>query len=348
MKTKRIFSSILAVALLLCAAFPAFAADAGSASDPLISRSYATGTFSPAFLQSARDVISMRLQMVYEEYVSGLTGDGSTGSFESGRVNSGGRINLSFGESIIMSSGSASLVITSGQVVNVTTGKMVSSGIQLLANNRYMPVENSTAYVTVSSGGVFLCDGDVEITTAASFTDVPSTHWAYESIEALVAMGIITGRGNGIFDPGSNMIRGDFVTVLGRLAGINISSYTGSDFSDVSSSMYYSPYIKWASSNALVTGYSSTSFAPGDNITRAQMATLIVRYADHAGITLPTGVGDGGKFVDDSKIDSWAYEAVYAARDAGLINGKTGNVFDPAGKATRAEICALIHRLSQL
>ena len=352
MNMKRIFSLILALALALCFVSSAFAADiAGSSSDPLITKSYAEGSFKQSFITTARKTIQDKFEALRVKYVSPLTGSADTGAFRPSSVNSGGSIALSFGGSVIMTSGAARLTITSGTVVNVTTGTAVSSGGQLVANNRYMAVEDSSATISVTAKGLFLCDGAAEVTLgvpSASFSDVPESHWAFSEIETLAAAGIITGRGNGKFDPSANMIRGDFVTVLGRLHGIKTTDYTGSDFSDVSGNDYYAPHVKWASANQLVTGYSSTQFAPKDNVTRAQMATLIVRYADFAGITLPTGKGSGVKFADDAKIATWAYDAVYLAADAGLINGKGGNMFDPAGNATRAEICAIIYRLSLL
>lgn len=351
MNNKQTIALALAVLLMICCADPAFGATAGSSSDPLISQSYITGTFKPGFLQTINEAVTNRFAMLYSKYVAPLSTGTSTGSFVENSVKTGGSIALTLGDSVIMTSGSASLAISSGTVINVTTGSAVSSGAQLLANNRYMAAEGTQATVKVTLKGVFLCDGTVEITqgtSSGSFTDVPDGYWAFDEIEALVGMGIITGRGDGTFDPAANMIRGDFVTVLGRLHGVSSSGYTGSDFSDVSSSSYYAPYVKWASSNELVTGYSSSSFGPGDKITRAQMATLIVRYAEFAGITLPTGNGSGEAFADDAMIADWAHEAVYAAQDAGLINGKTGNAFDPSGNATRAEICALIYRLADL
>lgn len=351
MNKQRTAALILAVLLMICCTVPAFGTTAGSASDPLISQSYITGAFKPGFLQTINEMVTNRFTMLHNEYVAPLLTGTSTGSFVENSIKTGGSIALTLGDSVVMTSGTASLTISSGAVVNVTTGSTVSSGARLLANNRYMAVEETRATVNVLSKGVFLCDGTVEITqgtASGSFTDVPDSHWAFDEIEALVGKGIITGRGDGTFDPAANMVRGDFVTVLGRLHGVSPSDYTGSGFSDVPVSGYYAPYVGWASANELVTGYSASSFGPGDHITRAQMATLIVRYAGFAGIALPTGKGSGEAFADDALIADWAYDAVYAAQDAGLINGKTGNVFDPGGNATRAEICALIYRLGSL
>ena len=349
---KRIFSSALALILVIGCQTSVFAAEAGTSSDPLISRSYAAGTFKSQFITGAKERLSARFDALYQEHVASISGaNRSTGSFVKNNVDTGSNIALTFGDSVIITSGSASLRIESGSVVNVTTGTLVTSGSRLIPNNRYMSLEDSAAKVIATSPSVFLCDGTVEISKTdlpASFTDVLSSHWAFREIEALAASGIINGIGAGVFDPNANMIRADFATVIGRFAGVNTGDYTGSDFPDVAVGEYYAPYVKWGSNNGLIMGYTANSFEPNYNITRAQMATLIVRYANFSGIALPAGNGSGQKFADDSAIPSWAYDAVYAAEKAGIINGKSGGRFDPEGFATRAEICVIIHRLSAI
>ena len=347
---KRIFISALALLLAIGCQTSVFAADAGTSSDPLISKNYATGTFRSQFITGAKERLSARFDELYKTHVASITGENkSTGSFVKNTVDTGSNVTLTFGDSVILTAGSASLRIESGAVVNVTTGTLVSSGSRLTANNRYLTLENSTAKVIATSPSAFLCDGTVEIGKTdlpASFTDVLSSHWAFREIEALAASGLINGPGGGIFDPNANMIRADFATIIGRFAGINAGDYTGSSFSDVPVSEYYAPYVRWGSSNGLIMGYTVNSFEPDYNITRAQMATLIVRYANFAGITLPSGNGSGRKFADDSTIPGWAYDAVYTAEKAGIIKGKSGDRFDPEGFATRAEICVIIHRLA--
>lgn len=352
MKKNRLFSLILVLALTAVLYVPAMASTAGSAEDPLISESYIENTFSPGFLTEAKAAVRNRLDQVYEDYVAALTGGSvSTGSFAHQSVSTGGSISLTFGDSVVLLSGGAQLTILSGTVVNVTTGNAVSSGGQLVLNNRYMAVEDSTARVTATADCRFLCDGTVEVTqgtgSGATFTDLPTTHWAYTAVESLVAQGLINGRGDGTFAPNENMTRGDFVTLLGRLHGINPANYSGSAFGDVPAGAYYAPYVKWASQNRLVTGYDGDSFGPKDKITRAQMATLVMRYVDFAGMTL-TDSGSTQTFADDGQIPAYAKASVYRARNAGLISGKGNNIFDPKGNATRVEVSALIYKLTQL
>ena len=72
-----------------------------------------------------------------------------------------------------------------------------------------------------------------------------------------------------------------------------------------------------------------------------------MRFAQDAGVQLPSA--SVSQFPDHASISSWAVDAVYTARRAGLINGRAENgYFDPRGNASRAEVCAIVCRLMDL
>ncbi len=338
MTKKHIIAFAVAIFLLIGASSAIASTTAGTASDPLISLQYITNTYISNIISKGRGLIESALSN---------GGGSSTGSFSQASLQNGGTVTLHLGGSVILNSGSASLSITSGTVINVTRGEEAKSG-PLNRYERYMAVEDTTAVVTATSASAIAYDGDAVIGTGdpitASFSDVPSTHWASSYVEKLAGAGYINGTGNGLFSPSNNMTRADFVTILGRIAGVNTANYTTSSFTDVQTGTYYAPYVEWANKAGIVTGIGDGKFAPTSNITRSEMAVIAKRYADYAGITLANS-GDTSKFADDSLIESWAVDAVYAARNAGIITGKTGNIFDPKGNATRAEVCAVICRL---
>ena len=342
---KRFICLLISLSLLM-AGGQVLAAAAGSAGDPLVSQSYADGKYTTAILNEARLMLDNSLKRVLAKALPIINGEGlGTGRFSVDSLPAGEKINLRMGGSVVLLSGSARLDISYGAVVNVTTGREVDSGGLLLSYNRYMAAEGSSATVTLLSEASVAMDGDALTGEArATFSDVPSGHWAFNAVEAMAQLGIVNGRGGGIFDPSSNMTRADFVTVTGRYHGADSSAAKESAFSDVPNGMYYTPYTAWAADAGIVSGYGGGLFGPGDNITRAQMARVIVSYAEYAGISLPDS-GDRSKFADDGAIPTWASEYVYKARNAGLINGKGNNLFDPSGLATRAEVCMVIFRL---
>ena len=90
-------------------------------------------------------------------------------------------------------------------------------------------------------------------------------------------------------------------------------------------------------------GLRQDKFGPDDPITREQLAAIFYRYADYKGYDL-TVKGDLDKFKDADKITDYAKTAMQWAVGSDLVNGKSGNLLDPQGTATRAEIAAMLHR----
>ena len=182
--------------------------------------------------------------------------------------------------------------------------------------------------------------------TNTAFKDI-ADHWAKEEIEFAASRGLLSGTSTTAFSPNSAMTRGMFVTALGRLAKADVSSYTKSSFIDVKSGAYYMGYIEWASKNNIVTGTGNGTFAPDQSITREQMAVIMLNYAKATGFILPK-VYMEHTFADSTKISAYAKEAVKQMQMAGVISGKSGNLFDSQGAATRAEASAVLFRFAKL
>ena len=178
------------------------------------------------------------------------------------------------------------------------------------------------------------------------FTDVNEEHWFYADVQYVYENGLFSGTSATTFSPTMPMTRGMVVTVLGRIAGININDYSGASFDDVNTTQYYAPYVKWAAEMGIVSGVGNNKFAPDANIRRQDIAAILYRYAEKTGITLPK-VATAITFSDDANISGYAKEAVAAMQRAGIINGKPGNIFDPNGIATRAEVAAMLHRFAE-
>ncbi|MDR1617244.1 MAG: S-layer homology domain-containing protein, partial [Syntrophomonadaceae bacterium] len=112
---------------------------------------------------------------------------------------------------------------------------------------------------------------------------------------------------------------------------------------------YYTTAVEWAAANNIVKGYGDGRFGPDDNITREQLAAIIMRYAGYANKQFPV-TRQFVTFADDAQIADYAKNAVQALYNGGIISGKPnlspegGNLFDPRGEATRAEVAAMLHR----
>lgn len=187
---------------------------------------------------------------------------------------------------------------------------------------------------------------------ASDMTDIQD-HWAKDYIEEAVSLGYFNGIAPGVFSPDTNVTRGMFVTVLGRMAQINEGEFEARiselPFTDVDPTLYYAPYILWASENGIVNGYGEGIFLPDENITREQIAAIVTRFSAYCGVQLRC-ISDSvpAYFVDWYNITSYAFESVNNMRRTGILNGRFREgayYFDPQDLATRAEAATILIRL---
>ncbi|MBQ6947762.1 MAG: S-layer homology domain-containing protein [Clostridia bacterium] len=174
---------------------------------------------------------------------------------------------------------------------------------------------------------------------SVQFSDLEKS-WYNTAVEYALGRHLFYGVSETSFAPHEAMTRGMFVTVLGRLAG---AAGQPCDFADVPQKAYYAGYVGWAKAAGIVSGVSDTRFAPEEQITREQLARLLVGFADYKMLSLREE--EAVPFADDTAIARWAKEAVYRCRSAGLLSGKGHNEFDPAGQATRAEVATVLYNL---
>lgn len=194
--------------------------------------------------------------------------------------------------------------------------------------------------------GIYVSSKGLVSTGVSAMKDVPKGSWAYPYIEYCMQEGLFKGVSPNSFEPATAVTRGMFVTLLGRMEEVDVTTYEEPDFSDVKPGTYYSKYISWAKENKIVQGVTPNTFEPDNSITREQLCTMIVRYCDSVGITLKKKT-ENKKFADDDQIFDYAKESVYKAKEAGLVEGKGNNVFEPKSKATRAEIAVLLKRFHE-
>jgi len=175
------------------------------------------------------------------------------------------------------------------------------------------------------------------------FTDVKARNWYYFSVYNMWENDLMNGTSATRFSPNAPLTRSMAVTVLWRMAGSPDVIDPDMPFSDVADDWYYNA-VMWAAEEGIVTGYKNGAFRPGDTIFRQDLALILSRYADLTGIDL-TAVREYAAFEDNDSIGAYAKEAVEALYESGVISGKTGNVFDPKGSATRAEFAAMLSRI---
>ena len=204
--------------------------------------------------------------------------------------------------------------------------------------------------VTEQANGTYtftMPNGQVTVTVTFEqaplpFHDVTEGDWFYDAVRYAYETGLMDGVGGNRFAPNSETTRAQLVTILYRLAG---EPEPGGDsgFSDVAAGTWYTDAVAWAAQNGIVNGVSDTEFAPGDDITREQLAAILYRYAACQGYDVSQRADLSG-FGDASSISGYAQEALSWAHAQGLVLGFEDGSLRPQGTASRAQIAAVLMR----
>lgn len=122
-------------------------------------------------------------------------------------------------------------------------------------------------------------DAETDTETDSVFSDVNSNNSFFDAINYVQSQGIVNGYEDGTYKPDSQINRAEFVKII--ISAIftedQISQCTPTkNFSDVSASDWFYPYVCTASNNEIVNGYSDGSFKPGNYINFAEASKIIV------------------------------------------------------------------------
>ena len=176
------------------------------------------------------------------------------------------------------------------------------------------------------------------------YTDI-SGHWGEEYIDFVSSRTLFGGTAPDEFSPELAMTRGMFITVLGRMHGLDTAKYDGNTgYSDVPSTEYYAPYIQWAKETGIMLPLNEAVFGAEQPITREDMAVAIANYVNYYKYKFSSNA-EPADFIDINELSSESIEAIKAVQKAGIINGKGEGRFDPAGASTRAEVATVMQRV---
>lgn len=172
---------------------------------------------------------------------------------------------------------------------------------------------------------------------AGAYKDVNTGAWYHDGVHYCLENGLMTGYTASRFGPNDYLTRAQLTQILYNLAGRPAVSGS-SGFKDVPEEAWYAGAVAWARCTGVVSGYSDTRFAPGDLITREQLAAMIWRYAGSP--VFPDAALD---FKDSQAVSSYAVTALRWAAAEGIVVGSDGSL-NPKDPATRAQASAMIMR----
>lgn len=159
---------------------------------------------------------------------------------------------------------------------------------------------------------------------AGTFSDVPTDHWAGTEISWALENGVMNGVGDGKFNPNGTVTRQQLWMTLARMAGEAPVDMAAAKI--------------WAVNNSI-----SDGSAPGNTITRQQMAVILYRFAKLMGHSV-AGNGDLSPYSDSGEISSYAGEAMAWAVGSGILNGTADGALNPNGTATRVQMAVILYR----
>ena len=176
------------------------------------------------------------------------------------------------------------------------------------------------------------------------FRDVKAEDWFFEAVDHLAAEGCIAGITENSFGPALDMTRASFLTLLGRLAGVELT-HAETRFTDVPADSFYSGYVAWAVEKGITGGVDATHFAPAAPVNRAQMVCFLYAYAKSEGMDVEVSdpAAALAQFSDADTLPAWAVAPMAWAVQNGIISGMDGKLV-PAGIANRAQAAVVLYQ----
>lgn len=254
--------------------------------------------------------------------------------------------------------------------LNLSAGSYIN-GTELLSNNSLYTWEVEGDIGTITPEGIFTLadtvnkEGKIKVSVGGCTKEIPvhiadypkvtvefadtENHWAKDIISQMAGEGIINGieeDGKLLFKPDNNTTRAEFASMIVKYQGIDVSQYedVSLDFTDSDEiPLWAENIIKAAYSEGIIQGRinddGTVTFAPYDNITRAEAMTIIGRIIpDNDDLpNLP--------FADSAQIPDWAVEGMQKLYSIGVINGYEDNTILPNNNIKRAESASILYKL---
>lgn len=196
---------------------------------------------------------------------------------------------------------------------------------------------------TMPSGPVTVAATFMDDNTMLNFfVDVPAGAYYYDAVLWAAEGGIVTGTDAVHFSPDASCTRAQIVTFLWRAAGSPVVNYA-MDFNDVDGGTYYAEAVRWAASEKIVEGTTAETFAPDAAVTRAQVVTMLYRFAKAQGMDTTQGGMAIREFDGFDAVPAYALEAMDWAVNAGVLKGDNNRLL-PQDNCTRAQIVTMLYR----
>lgn len=188
--------------------------------------------------------------------------------------------------------------------------------------------------LALAAGVSFSCGNGIPAVYASQFTDT-ADHWAAEYIERAVDYGFVNGYSDGTFRPDDPITRAEFTKIVNSVLENDLMDDI--NFEDVSEDDWFFEDVQKGVAAGFISGYSESSFGPGNKITRQEAAVMLSRIVPASGEEVTIKV-----FGDYEDVASWAETAFRKMVGKGYIGGTTAGNLDPESNLTRAQAAKLL------
>ena len=193
----------------------------------------------------------------------------------------------------------------------------------------------------------------VNVYADTSFSDVPSSHWAYSYIQEASENGWVTGKGNNIYDPEGKVTTAEFYTLLARAfygSEVPSTAQSGQWYSDKWYGPYYEVGLKHDFDNLYLNKVDCAMDIEG-SLNRSNMASLITGVLKDKGITISDSEYNAtkAKIPDINATTEHFQQGIVTVYALGIITGvdNAGN-FNAGGFMTRAQVATVLCRLDDV
>lgn len=177
------------------------------------------------------------------------------------------------------------------------------------------------------------------------FVDVPEAAWYYSEVAWAYENGFMVGVSGTKFEPNISIDQATVVTVLARMAKVDLNQFSAEGYDNITSGRWYSSAAVWATQAGLLPDY--TEFIETGAISRGNMAIMLVKYLHSMGFdtSLPSPMAE---FADADLMTQDEFYAFQVLYHYGIFRGIGGMRMNPIGITSRCEFSTLIHRLHTL
>lgn len=163
-------------------------------------------------------------------------------------------------------------------------------------------------------------------------------HWGEDAIDRWSGYGVISGTGNGLFDPSAPLTRAQAAQIFANLLNLSATASVA-QYTDVAVGSWYYDAIAKCVAAGILNGTGSNTMSPNTYVSREE---LFVMFARALGIQPQASAGV--TFTDSASTASWAAGYVNALADMGVVGGSGDGTLAPKADIDRASVVALLDK----